>query len=76
MEDLNFNNTGNEIKIYNRYTGKLNGNNHTISNIILTNEYLIGNLNGKFFKLIYTKFKNSNRARKQNWFNFIIRKNQ
>ena len=57
MEDLNFNNTGNEIKIYNRYTGKLNGNNHTISNIILTNEYLIGNLNGSFSNLYIQNLK-------------------
>ena len=41
MQDLNFRNIPNDSRIFVRYTGKLDGNNHTIRNIIDTSNYFI-----------------------------------
>ena len=46
MTDLNFINEGNTIQINNIFTGKINGNNHKISNLNLNNAFLIYNLQG------------------------------
>ena len=46
MIDLNFINEGNTIQINNIFTGKINGNNHKISNLNLNNAFLIYNLQG------------------------------
>ena len=46
MTDLDFANEGNNIKISKTYTGKVNGNNHTIKNIILTSDFLFNDLKG------------------------------
>ena len=46
MTDLNFINEGNTIQINNTFTGKINGNNHKISNLNLTNAWLIYTLQG------------------------------
>ena len=46
MQDLDFSNEGNTIEITNIYTGKLNGNNNTIKNIILSDHCLIRDFRG------------------------------
>ena len=56
MEDLNFINEANTIGI-NTVDGIINGNEHTISNINLTNDIsLIGNLNGTLNNLFISNF--------------------
>lgn len=50
MTDLDFNNLGSEILITNQYTGKIDGNNHTIKNIKIPENITYGlfkNLNGE-----------------------------
>ena len=56
MTDLNFINEGNTIQINNTFTGKINGNNHKISNLNLTNAWLIGNLQGTLENLYIENF--------------------
>ena len=52
MEDLDFKNEGNKIIISNTLTGKIDGNNHTIKNIIINNAaYLINVLKGELKNL-------------------------
>ena len=46
MTDLDFANEGSSIQISSTYTGKINGNNHTIKNIILPSGFLIYTLQG------------------------------
>ena len=56
MTDLNFINEGNTIQINNTFTGKINGNNHKISNINLSNAWLIYTLQGTIENLYIENF--------------------
>ena len=57
MTDLDFANEGNNIKISKTYTGKVNGNNHTIKNIILTSDFLFNDLKGTIENINIQNFK-------------------
>ena len=57
MTDLDFSNEGNSIRITQEYTGKLNGNNHTIKNINLTSDYLFTTFNGTLKNLVIQNFR-------------------
>ena len=57
MTDLDFANEGNTIVIDKTYTGKLNGNNHTIKNIFLDQQNLIMYMNGTFENLNIENFQ-------------------
>lgn len=57
MTDLDFINEGSTIRITNTYTGKLNGNHHTIKNIVLESKFLFSNMNGTLEKLYVENLK-------------------
>lgn len=57
MADLDFANEGNNINISKTYTGKVNGNNHYIKNIILTANFLFHDLNGTVENINIQNFK-------------------
>ena len=57
MTDLDFINEGSTIRITNTYTGKLNGNQHTIKNIVLDSKFLFSNMNGTLEKLYVENLK-------------------
>lgn len=61
MTDLDFANEGNTIKI-SKYTGKMNGNGHTIRNIFMENAELFREMNGTFqnVKVENVRIKGSN----------------
>ena len=57
MTDLDFANEGSNIRISKTYTGKVNGNNHTIKNIILTSDFLFNDLKGTIENINIQNFK-------------------
>ena len=70
MKDLDFLNEANSINITNRYTGKIEGNNHTIKNIILAKGFLFNDFNGILENINIQNFqvsKNNN----ENYFGLI-----
>ena len=61
MTDLNFINELDTIRITNTFTGKLNGNNHTIKNIKLQEGSLFKQFNGNMFDLNISNFIENNK---------------
>ena len=61
MNDLDFRNSGSEICVTNTYTGKLDGNGHTLNNITLTKSgTFFGTVTGKIENLNVENFKIQN----------------
>ena len=58
MNDLDFINESNSINITNKYTGKIEGNNHTIKNIILPKGFLFNDFNGTLKNVNIQNFQN------------------
>ena len=60
MTDLDFINEGDSIRITNTFTGKINGNNHTIKNIFLTEGSLFKQVNGAIYDMYIKNFRQNN----------------
>ena len=70
MNDLDFLNEANSINITNRYTGKIEGNNHTIKNIILAKGFLFNDFNGILENINIQNFQVS-KNNDENYFGLI-----
>ena len=66
MTDLDFINEGDSIRITNTFTGKLNGNNHTIKNIFLTEGCLFNQFNGSIFNMYIKNFRQNDSKNSSN----------